>query len=1154
MRCPECGLLNPDTALYCADCGFALSGCDVALPAADEADLQQRLTAAKEAVRRLRRYVPAVIAEDLLHDQERLRGERREVAILFADAVNFTRLAAALDAESVFNLVNELLSRLVQCVHRYDGLVDKFTGDGLMAIFGAPIAHENDPELAIRTALDMQEVAIEFEPTARAQLGVPLQIRVGIHSGPVVAGIIGNQRRVAYTVIGEAVNLAARLEAAARPGHILVSPRVYHQTQALFNFQAMGMTKVKGLSRPVGVYEVLGDRSESLPMRGLTGVTSILLGRDAELERLRDLLVAFLDDRKGRLVMIEGEAGMGKSHLVAGWLSMIEPDQITIWHGSGLPYTKAVGFSIFRSLLQDAVRVSSSGSVWDAHVSPPLRLFLWQILGSLAPEEQATLRNLEPERVKRLTISALREWIMGAARMRRIVLVLENFQWADDLSREALRSLIGMINEVPVLLCITMRPQPKESMKPVLAVAEESLDESLRLSLELGPLSPEDCRRLLNHIVDLESLPDRLVDTILSRAEGNPLYIEEFIRMLIEKDILKLRNGQWQVVLPMALHTLEIPTTLRGLVMARVDRLPENLRHVLRDASVIGMQFDARLLAEVESHIRDIEVLPLLEWLADLGLLMEQPQVGEKVYSFRHVLTHETIYNSLLRSQRVTMHQAVAECIESLYADDLENQAEVLALHYDRASVRDKAMRYSLQAGDRARERFANREAVEYYSRALQLSQYLRDCGVERWQATIGLGEVEGRIGEYEEAIACYQAALEEWSEATPEDRARAMLGLGQAWDKRGELREAENWLLQALAQLRDTYVALPALRAQIYSELGWLKLRKGDLSAAQERLEEGLALVGETEHYVVLSSILDRLGLVHYNRGEQDLAAERIKSALEHRRRMGDLVGQAHSLNHLGILKQASGDWEGALTDYERAAELYERIGESEGLSQISTNLGVLYTERGEWAKAERNIQRSLAIAQSLAQPYKQGWAHANLGRLYLLQGRWADCAWHLNAAIPLHKQVGSRARLDLSDVYRLQSLLHLEQNQIEAAEQWAKRSHDLLQEMTGADEGESIRWCQYERLMARIAQARGDLAAAHGRLERSATISQACGSQLEIGRTAYWNSLLLSDQPQKAREELEKARRIFERLGARADLQRVEERMAQEKMEAES
>jgi tetratricopeptide (TPR) repeat protein len=410
-------------------------------------------------------------------------------------------------------------------------------------------------------------------------------------------------------------------------------------------------------------------------------------------------------------------------------------------------------------------------------------------------------------------------------------------------------------------------------------------------------------------------------------------------------------------------------------------------------------------------------------------------------------------------------------------------------------------------------------------------------------KAAIGLGEVEQLIGEYEEAIAFYQATLEEWSEASPEDRAWAMLKLAQVWDKRGNLQEAQNWLRQALAQLDRVRGSVPELRAQIYSDLGWLSVRRGDLTTAKDWLEQGLSLVVDTEHYDVLSSVLNRLGGVYYNRSEWKQAATYVERALELREKLGDVVGYARSINNLGILKQASGDWDGALADYQRAVEMHERIGEVEGLALACTNLGVVYTDRGEWDKAEQNLQRSFAIAQRVAHAYELAQAHMNLGRLYLLQARWADCTRHLNAAIPLYEEVGAHANLNLNDAFYLQSTLNLEQGHIKVARQWAARSHDLLRAATTTNQEDSVEWGRYQQIIGRIALAEADLASAREHFDRSIAIFRSNGSELELGRIYYWSALLSLqlNQPNRAKEEVDLARRIFETLGARADLERV-------------
>jgi class 3 adenylate cyclase/tetratricopeptide (TPR) repeat protein len=1138
MHCPQCGFDNESSAVQCARCGAALN-----------ADPAAQLAVAQSSVQRLRRYLPAVVADSVLYDQARLRGERREISVLFADVVNFTQLSVSLDAEAVFNLINDLLGRLVECIHRYDGMVDKFMGDGLMAVFGAPNAHENDPELAVRAALDMQHAAAEFESVARAQVGAPLQIRIGINSGPVVAGVIGSAQQAAYTVIGETVNLAARLQAAAHPGGILASARIYQQTRPLFKFQTSGTTHIKGFDQPVLTFEVISDRVEPLPTRGITGITTALLGRDDEIEQLHKMRSAFLNDHRGRLIVIQGEAGLGKSRLVQEWLSAPLPVPASIWRGRGVPYFEGVGYAPFRSLLEDALRVKGQPEDWDSNATPALRPFLRQMLGRpLSSRENLAMRSLEPERLRQLTTLAVREWIVGEARQQPVIAVIDDFHWADDLSRDLLQSIVDIIDESPLLLCVMTRPVPKRPLRLDVGTRTRLLEAPVRLDLMLKPLSAAHSRALLGHLLEINDLPEQIVSTILARAEGNPFYIEEFVRMLIEKDVLKPSGGKWRVASTMEVRTVDVPTSLGGLMLTRFDRLPKELQQVLRDASVIGLEFPTRLLEEVERRLHGTaSVAPMLGRLTELGMLELRHAATEPTYAFTHILTQETIYNSLLHSQRPGLHRTAAESIEFLYSDDVMNQAESLAQHYDRARVRDRAMLYSVLAGNRAKARFANYEAIEHYSRALQLAQHLSGHESARWQAAIGLGDVEQLIGEYEEAAAFYQAMLEEWTGATAEDRAWAMLKLGQVWDKRGDLHEVDTWLQQALKQLDKVRGAATDLRGQVYSELGWLNLRRGDLVAAQQWLEKGLSLVTKTQYYGVQSSILNRLGAVYYNRGQWADAVHYVEQALVLREKLGDIVGYARSLNNLGILKWASGDWDGAQSDYQRAVEMHESIGEAEGLVQAGTNLGLLYTDRGDWVKAEAMLQRSLAIAQRIAHPYELAQSHMNLGRLYLFQARWPDSTRHLNAAVSLYEEAGAR-EMNLKDTYYLEGMLALEQGQIDVAQQWAKRSYDLLKGVTRTEQGKSPEWGSYEVLSGRIALARGDMTAASRHLERGVAVLQEGGLLIEAARAMYWraNLALKQRRPDQARVDLAASRVIFEQLGAAADIQRVDKQLA--------
>ncbi|MCJ7550968.1 MAG: AAA family ATPase, partial [Anaerolineae bacterium] len=487
---------------------------------------------------RLRRFIPPIVADGIFHDQERLRGERREVTVLFLDAVDFTRLSVSLDAEAIFNLINDLLSRLIACVHRYGGLVDKFTGDGLMAVFGAPVAHENDAELAVRAAIDIQQAAAGFAEIARAQLGAPVQIRIGINRGPVIAGVLGTQEQSAYTVIGETVNLAARIEAIAQPGSILVSSSVYARTQSFFTFGPPQTAVVKGVDAPVEIHEALSFRASPTSPRGVPGMAGPYLGRDTQLAQLREFSDTFLAGGQGCLITVTGDAGLGKSRLISEWLTQIPPDSSAVWRGQGLPYAEGTAYGVFRSLLRDALDSYPDPNQWQSRVSEPFRPLIRQLLELPQPEsEEALWEHLSPERTSQLTALGLREWLINETKDHPLILVLDDFHWADDLSRQVLQSLLALVTESRILFCIMMRPHADAGLDST------HLDPAMCHHITVTPLTDSESHVLLSNFVDLDGVPDATVETILTRAEGNPFYIEEFVRMLIEQEVLHLQDG-----------------------------------------------------------------------------------------------------------------------------------------------------------------------------------------------------------------------------------------------------------------------------------------------------------------------------------------------------------------------------------------------------------------------------------------------------------------------------------------------------------------------------------------------------------------------------------------------------------------------------------
>ncbi|MGC9522910.1 MAG: ATP-binding protein, partial [Anaerolineae bacterium] len=756
----------------------------------------------------------------------------------------------------------------------------------------------------------------------------------------------------------------------------------------------------------------------------------------------------------------------------------------------------------------------------------------------LKPQDQQIREQLDPERLSQLTRLAIREWLLNESTHGRLMVVLDDFHWADDLSREALEFLIGLVTEAQIFFCVISRPEPGQLLN------QEQLANELCETIELSPLTRSESHTLLGNLVSLEGFPEATIETILTRAQGNPFYIEEFVRMLIEKEMLQPVEGQWRIVSSRAVGDLEFPTSLRGLMLARVDRLPENLRYLVQDAAVIGLQFDQDLLQAIERRLRgNDDILPMVERLIDLDLWEARPQVGAGTYAFRHILTQETVYRSILRHERPELHRVVAECIERLHGHDLDPYAEILALHYDRARVRDKALAYALRAGARAQRRFANREAVDYYNRALQLSQHVRNPDDARWAAHVGLGDVHQHIGEYEEAIANYRIALRERGARSPAARAEVMLKIGRAWDKLGDIEKAKEWLRSAASEIVLDQQRTPSIEAEIQSALGWLTLREGDLLRAQALLERALALVDGTQSYNALSSILNRLGAIYFSQGNWEEATAVVQRSLDIREQLGDPLGVARSSNNLGILKRDSGDWAGALQTYQRSLRALQTIGDAEGIAIAHTNIANVYTDLGDWDEAEANLDQAYEIARRIANPYEKAQANTNFARLYLLKGELDDAERHIEAALSQYAHVGVTTNPNIIDAYWLRALLHLEQGNIESAVVCSSRNYELLKEGTGEETGESPEWGRYYQLTGRLALAQGRAEEAIEDLSHAKVVFEANHSHAEVARSAYWcaQALLRADRPDLAREELGQARSIFQRLGARADLEKV-------------
>jgi class 3 adenylate cyclase len=541
----------------------------------------------------------------------RLSGERKPITAVFADVVGSTTLAERLDPEDWTEVLNEAYDLISRAVQRYEGTTAQLQGDGVLALFGAPVAHEDDPERAVRAALDMVAAIDAIAPKLKAAHDIDFRIRAGVNTGPAIVGTVGSDLRTEYTALGDAVNIAARVESAAEAGQVLVTEMTRRYIEPVFALDDLGEVALKGKSEPLHLYRVVGTLATPGERRGLraVGLSSPLVGRSAELEALASLYGVVRAGR-GRVAVIAGEPGIGKSRLLAELRTAISSDGLQRWvegrcvsYGRSLPYHLVL--DIVRSLLGIPVGAGETEMRAQLDARLPELLgdeatdigpYLAHLLAlSLRPEE-ADRVQFEPERIQSRYVASVHRVLRALCAQGPVVLVCEDIHWADPASIDTLLALLPIVTPLPVLVLLACRAETDAPGWRLVDHARATYGEALT-ELRLAPLDDSHSRTLVANLLEIESLPDTVRDAILTHAEGNPFFVEEVIRMLIERGAIVASDERW--VAHESISDIAIPDTLHGLLLARIDALPEAAKRSLRVAAVIGRQFPVRVLEKV---------------------------------------------------------------------------------------------------------------------------------------------------------------------------------------------------------------------------------------------------------------------------------------------------------------------------------------------------------------------------------------------------------------------------------------------------------------------------------------------------------------------------------------------------------------------------
>jgi class 3 adenylate cyclase/tetratricopeptide (TPR) repeat protein len=954
-KCPQCGNNCRPDSRFCDGCGASLK--------ADS-----------------RSYTPRHLETETLKSRFALEGEVKQVSVLFFDIANSSELAQQVGPEAMHDLLNGVFELAGEEIHRLEGTINQFLGDGFMALFGAPVAHEDHVRRALLAALGLKK------RLGKAKNLPAIKFRMGVNTGSVVVGKIGDNLRMDYTAVGNTTNIAARLESLAKPGHIYVGESVFSVASAHFDFDALGRQSLKGIEEKIKVYDLLSARrleDSASPARGL-GIASPLVGRDRELA----LLETRLDELRrgeGSVQLLTAEPGSGKSRLVAEIKIRHESGDLRWLEGRAVSFGRTLSYLPFIEIFKKLFGIWEDDSEDDAllklekGLAPLFEERTQEVLPYLATVLALPLSREQEERVKYLDGQGLRRQVFTCTRQlferlanrQPIVLILEDWHWADQSSIGLAEHLLSLTQTAKLLLFHTTRPEPEDARLQILRSAEANPD--LRFDeIPLVPLTEEQSSLLLDNLVGNVGLPKTLREQILVKTEGNPFYIEEVIRTFVTDGVLipDPRGHGWQ--LGQDVDKMVIPETIQALLLARIDRLEDEVKQVLKLASVIGRYFLERILQAINEAETNLDGrLSALEHAELIRLGHRSPEVE---YVFNHALIQEAAYSSMLADSRRAIHQRIAQAIESLFADRLDEFTSLLAHHYTRAEVWEKAQEYLFKAGDQAGRMAGDSEALEHFRQAE--SAYIQAFGdklspLQRASLARKIGAALHATGHYEEALEHFRRALLQLGWRYPTSPVRIRLATLKLFSAHLS-RLVREWMRIPAKPRLDIDSAQEA--STICHAMAWV-----DYFLDKERMLFDCLLemeVGETSNYSVAESMgLGSLGFGFMTYDMRRIARWYHQRAAPVARKTNNSSAMAFARFSLGFLDFYDGRWDDSEANLRAGATTYRDSGDIRRWGGAILMLSFITSRRGRLEET-MDLAADLARAgQDAADPQLTSW-----------------------------------------------------------------------------------------------------------------------------------------------------------------------------------
>jgi len=1146
MKCPKCQFENPDDAQFCIECGntieFHCPNCDAITPATGKFckacghDLRKPTEIPLIDYSQPQSYTPKLLKDKILTNRSSIEGERKLVTVFFADVANYTAMSEKLDPEEIHQIMDGCFKIIMDEIHKYEGTINQFTGDGVMALFGAPVAHEDHAQRACRASLSVQKAMADYGEKIKQNTGFDFKMRIGLNSGHVIVGSIGDDLRMDYTAVGDTTNLASRMEGAAEPGTVLISENTYKLAQRYFVFEPEDKIEVKGKVEPQKVYELIKTsdvetRIEASMAKGLTR----FVGRKSSLPALMEVW----DKAKsgsGQVVGVVGEAGVGKSRILLELRNRLLHGEFTYLEGRCLHYGENIiympildiiksyfdikdgdrEFTIKKKIFEKTFEISEEFS------ESSLPVFQEFLFSKVDDEEYL---KLEPQQRREKTFETIRDLFIRESQKRPLILAIEDLHWIDKTSEDFLNYMIEWLANTPIMLILLYRTEYRHQWG----------SKTYYNRIGLSHLGTESSTELVKAILEGGEVAPELRGLIMNRAAGNPLFIEEFTHTLIENGSIKKKDKQY--VLSRSVSDIHVPDTIQGIIAARMDRLEDNLKRTMQVASVIGRDFAFRILLTI-TGMRE-ELKSYLLNLQGLEFIYEKRLLPELEYIFKHALTQEVAYNSLLLKRKREIHEKIGKAIEEIYAKRLEEFYEMLAYHFDQGELWDKAFVYAVKAGMKARHGYIFQTAMDHFDRAKDILEKREpdvpwrvcyDLYFERGAAWVDSGQARYSFRELEEA-----ANIARINERT-DLRVKAMVSHAIA-----ALYSQERDELKSILEEME-----PLVTDDMESLLGVIAVQAFSCVTLAEDLSLGLTKEKEMTdlfHRAPNSPFSPHagywMGFFHRWRGEYQKCSGIIEPLLPE---FKVLVSNAPHF-YLGatcwyaLALGEQGLYQDTIRILEEGREFGIKSGERYTTPKLTNSLGWAYNQLCHFDKAIEYNNLSLKSIQDLLGPGTsnlfeiESQARINLGEDYLMTGDRKKAQEHLelvyeNMRNPEYNFGRTR--------WKPRCLLRLGELWLQAGD--TDKAESFLSELIEHQWTDQFPYMKYKvlayRLRGQILATRGQIEEAEVELHRVLTLAQKLGNPTELWKThqALGAMLLSQSKGEEARAEFHAALEVVQ------------------------